>query len=180
MKTGTVTGIFNLDAKTVMMWTDRYKEFFSPEATRSAGNTQRDYNESDIIILNSVRQLRYSGVKDWEEIRNKLAGGWRYTVLPEGAATVGETQMTVYAKTVQTASERDNAVAQLEELELELSAKDELIEQLRQENVMTKETLLREMGELRAKLEREIGQLQGELRVYKDLFVPKKSQNGQE
>ena len=95
MKTGEVAKGFHLDSNTVTAWTDRFAEFFTPEAL-AKDKTQRDYQPEDIILLNTIRGERIKNTK-WDEIRRLLQEKELNNELPADFTTVeGANALTVY------------------------------------------------------------------------------------
>ncbi len=71
MKTGTVAKRFDVDQKTIKIWTDMFPDYFSDGAL-GEGRTQRDYQMEDLIIINTIRVERAKNMP-FEQIGAKLA-----------------------------------------------------------------------------------------------------------
>jgi DNA-binding transcriptional MerR regulator len=152
MKTGKAAKMLDVDPKTVTNWTDvkEFEEFFSLSALGKDGKTQRDYLDSDVLVLNTIRAERSRGA-NWSDIANMLKGGHREVDLPPAALTVdiGTAPIAQYAKLAVAIAERDSAIHRAEELESRL-------EESESRNRELQERLLKEVGELR----QEIGKLE--------------------
>src|SRR6187549_222517 len=71
MKTGTVAKRFDLDQKTIKIWTDMFPDYFTDGAL-GEGRTQRDYQMEDLSILNTIKIERSRNIP-FEQIGAKLA-----------------------------------------------------------------------------------------------------------
>ena len=120
MKTGSVAQKLGIRSpKTISAWTDMFSEFFS-EGARGDTGLQRDFDQNDLVVLNTIRMERLRGA-EWEAIRAVLASGQRESTLPPEAVSIdGENALAVYG--------------QLKTLELALSSAKSEIEQLRKQN----------------------------------------------
>ena len=89
MKTGKVAKSLGIDQKTVTNWTDHLllRRFFSKEALGEAGQTQRDYTEYDLLILNTIRVHRAKNT-EWDDIAEILESGDFDKNLPAAALLV--------------------------------------------------------------------------------------------
>jgi len=97
VKTGKVAKLFGVDPNTIMDWTSRYDEFFTPES-KGEVHSQREYQPEDLIVLNTIRIARKQN-SPWEKIRADLEAGERETTLPPEAATLeGESALTLYTE----------------------------------------------------------------------------------
>ncbi len=126
MKTGKVAKLFGVDPNTVMDWTGRYSEFFTPEA-KGEVHSQREYQPEDLIVLNTIRTARKQNAP-WEKIRADLDAGERETTLPIEAATLeGDSALTLYSELRTTQLELRNAKEENERLRAALSEKDKAL-----------------------------------------------------
>lgn len=89
MKTGQIAKSLAVDPKTITQWTDReeFAKFFSTDA-RGENRSQRDFNESDLLVLNTIRVLREEDNASWEDIEKSLGEGHRDHNLPPDALLV--------------------------------------------------------------------------------------------
>lgn len=126
MKTGKVAKIFGVDPNTITDWTNRYGEFFSFDA-QGRDRTQRDYHPEDLIVINTIKNLR-SRNTDWENIAARLAAGDREATLPPEAMSIqGDTAITIYAQLKSLEVQLTNANHEIERLRQELSEHDERV-----------------------------------------------------
>ena len=60
MKRGKIAKMLGVDPNTVTDWTNReqFSRFFSPEALGLTDQSQRSFNDSDILVLNTIRSGR--------------------------------------------------------------------------------------------------------------------------
>jgi DNA-binding transcriptional MerR regulator len=151
MKTGKAAKVFGLDPKTITNWTDNalLSKFFSRDALGEVGASQRDYNEADILVLNTIRLERSRGA-DWLQIAELLETGVRDKDLPPTAMMV-ETTMPIaqFGKIATLITERDNLKSEVERLNQELEKRDTTID--RQQHRI--EELNRQIGRLEGRLE---------------------------
>lgn len=157
MKTGKVAKIFGVDPKTIVNWTDTevFKKFFTSEALATAGKTQRDYSEADLLVLNTIRIERAQGT-DWEDIAVRLESGHREDELPPQAMLVETTApIAQYGRILALSAERDAALAEVGRMKEELGERNKTIEQLQDEI---------------KQLNREIGRLEGRLGYMEDRY----------
>lgn len=155
MKTGKVAKSLNVDQKTITNWTDHelLRRFFSKEALGEAGQTQRDYTEYDLVILNTIRTERIKNT-DWSEIAEILESGKFDQNLPPSALLVDTSApIQQYGRIVGLITERDSALKEVERLRQETELKDRTIDELQQEI---------------RKLNREIGKLEGKIEMMQD------------
>ncbi len=151
MKTGKVAKALGVDQKTITNWTDHplLRRFFSKEASAESGETQRDYGELDVIILNTVRAARAKNT-DWADIAEILDSGEYDSNLPPSALLVeSSAPIQQYGKMMQLMTERDNYKKEVDRLKAEGALKDRAIENMQQEI----QKLNREIGKLEGKLE---------------------------
>jgi len=155
MKTGKAAKALDVDPKTVINWTDTdgFAEFFSSGALGRDGRTQRDFNESDLVVLNTIRVRRNLG-DSWEDIETYLRSGKRETELPPTAMLV-ETSAPIaqYGRVVALTAERDAALARVKELEKQLVESKEENKELQERLLRDTQALYKEIGSLQAKLE---------------------------
>lgn len=167
MKTGKVAQLLGgLDPQTVNNWVSRpeFEAYFSPTA-RKIGVAQRDFDERDRVILNTIRELRQADSHiSWEEIEARLASGYRCRQWPTSAAVVdGAAPLEMMTTSALAIAERDRALAQLQSLNEEIEAlKQELAEAERRYNERKIEDYRRwsiEQMETQRSLYEEIGRL---------------------
>src|SRR5215207_6216433 len=157
MKTGAVAKRFNVDPNTITAWTDRFAEFFTPEA-KAQDNTQRDYQDEDIVVLNTIRTARVTNTP-WDDIRAMLNSGQRDGKLPPEFTNMDGTQVAaVYLDMREMVVRLNYAQAEIKRLSEADAAKQELLT-VQQKRI---EELLKEVG----KVEREMGKLEGKLEHY--------------
>jgi len=151
MKTGKVAKSLGIDQKTVTNWTDHLllRRFFSKEALGEAGQTQRDYTEYDLLILNTIRVHRAKNT-EWDDIAEILESGDFDKNLPAAALLVeSSTPIQQYGQIMALTTERDAALKEVERLRRESESKDSTIESLQQEV----RKLTREIGRLEGRME---------------------------
>jgi DNA-binding transcriptional MerR regulator len=155
VKTGEAAMAMGIDVGTVRNWIDNQhlSAFFSDGAKGVAGNPHRVLNESDVLVLNTIRHLRATAMTEWGDIAQKLESGFRVQEFPQNAIstdlrTIPIPQAEQAAKYLATVAERDAALAKVGELE-------EYVNQLRQQ-IAQKETDIRELQEQRLRDQREL------------------------
>lgn len=151
MKTGKVGKLFGIDQKTVSNWTDHplLRRFFSKEALGDDGQTQRDYSESDLLVLNTIRAERAKN-SSWLEIAAILEAGTLDQNFPPTALLVeSAVPLQQYGKMMTLMTERDSALKEVERLKQENELKTVTIESLQREI----QKLNREIGKLEGKIE---------------------------
>lgn len=176
MKMSKVAKMIGVDRRTIYNWvTHEALEHLFSERARNEGD--RELNEQDIFIVNTINHLRQNITTDWDEIAQKIEGGYQVTELSIGATEVdtGKTPIQQFTRMIAIAKERDTALKQLEEaraaldqIESQYEAKlDELREQyekrLYDEQSQRREEferLMREASEREGKLQRELGKLE--------------------
>lgn len=134
MKTGKVAKAFGIDRKTVSNWTDmpQFQKYFSSDA-RGIDRTQRDYLESDILIINTIRVMRNKGM-DWDEIAIYLEQGERERELPASAMLVETTApIAQYGRIVELQTALDTAEEQIEELQEYIERLQERVDTVRED-----------------------------------------------
>lgn len=138
MKTGTVAKRFDVDQNTIIAWTKRFPEFFTKEAL-AEGQTQRDYQFEDVIVLNTIR-IERSKNTTWEEIRARLGSGYRdENMPPEFTSIDGTKAISLYAE--------------LRELSAQLRKANDEIERMRREAVETENRFFERMREKDRRIE---------------------------
>jgi DNA-binding transcriptional MerR regulator len=151
MKTGRAAKSLGVDQKTITNWTDHplLRRFFSKEALGESGQTQRDYTEFDLLILNTIRAERAKNT-NWPEIARILESGEFDQNLPPTALLVeGAAPIQQYGKMMALLTERDAALKEVERLNRENELKATTIESLQREI----QKLNREIGKLEGKIE---------------------------
>ena len=111
-----------IDPDTVKNWIarDELKDFFSAAARGDDRKLQRRLEESDLIVLNTVRVLRAQNM-EWDEIADRIRAGTLNRELPfERAIDLGATTRMQIERSLVTVQERDNALAQVGSLENEI------------------------------------------------------------
>ena len=90
MRMGDAAKALNVNNDTIKNWIKRkeFAPFFSPEALRSGGQIQRELNNADLMILNTIRALRSRGESNWEIIAEYIRDGEREPQFPMQAAIV--------------------------------------------------------------------------------------------
>src|SRR5579871_152583 len=132
MKTGKVAKSLGVDQKTITNWTDHVmlRRFFSKEALAESGQTQRDYTDYDLLILNTVRTERTKNT-DWADIAEILESGKFDQNLPPTALLVeSAAPIQQYGKIMALTIERDTALKDVERLKRENEQKNTTIESL--------------------------------------------------
>jgi len=181
MKTGAVAKRFNVDPNTITAWTDRFAEFFTPEA-KAQDNTQRDYQDEDIVVLNTIRTARVTNTP-WDDIRAMLNSGQRDGKLPPEFTNMDGTQVAaVYLDMREMVVRLNYAQAEIKRLSEADAAKQELltVQQKRIEELLkevgkveslreadaTKQKHIEELLREISNLQREMGKLEGKLEHY--------------
>jgi DNA-binding transcriptional MerR regulator len=132
MKTGTVAKRFDLDQKTIKIWTDMFPDHFS-EGARGEGRTQRDYLMEDLWVLNTIKIERTKNVP-FEQIGAKLAAGDIDTDLPpEFTSIEGESAIAIYSELKGYQIQIEHLTQEVERLRKEGKEKEEKIERLNRE-----------------------------------------------
>lgn len=155
MKLSKVGKMIGVSRRTVYNWVTHpsLEQFFSEEARKEG---DRDLDEEDVLLIMTIKFLRDRVTTDWEEIAEKLEGGFRESNLSVGALEVdtGMTPLALMERNLILRQERDEALRQRDE------AKGE-IETIRVSHASEKERLMREIAELN----REIGRLEARLEI---------------
>lgn len=170
MKTGKVAKALGIDRKTVSNWTDMdlFEPFFTPEA-RGIDRTQREYFESDVLVINTIRTLRNQG-KDWDEIAAYLGRGEREQELPASAMLVETTApIAQYGRIVELQTALEGAEEQIDYLREELrtlqsEAQKRLDEVRNQERQVAREREQQLLAEV-IQLHKQIARLEFELEL---------------
>lgn len=132
MKTGTVAKRFDLDQKTVKIWTDMFPDYFTDGAL-GEGRTQRDYQMEDLAILNTIKIERARNTP-FEQIGAKLAAGDIDNNLPpEFASIEGDNAIAVYSQIKGFQIQIDNLLQEVDRLRKDGKEKDDKIERLNRE-----------------------------------------------
>jgi len=151
MKPAKIARLLNIDQKTVTNWTDHpaLRRFFSLDALSEDKPRQREYNEADVLVLNTIRNERARNTP-WEEIAITLANGYLDRNLPASSLLVDAGVPVVqYERFLALTNERDTALKEVERLLQEGKIKDALLETLRKDM----RDLNREIGRLEGRLE---------------------------
>jgi DNA-binding transcriptional MerR regulator len=132
MKTGTVAKRFDLDQKTIKMWTDMFPDYFS-EGALGEGRTQRDYQMEDLPILNTIKIERSRNVP-FEQIGAKLAAGDIDSNLPpEFTSIEGDNAIAVYSQIKGFQIQIEGLLQEVERLRKDGKEKEDKIERLNRE-----------------------------------------------
>jgi DNA-binding transcriptional MerR regulator len=171
VKTGEAAKILGVDPKTIRNWIDDYglDPFFSSSALGKDGTIQRMLTEGDLLVLNTIRAKKAHGTTDWADIGAYLESGKRETEFPQNAIsadtrTISVEQAQQSARALATMSERDAALARIDELNNELQVLREDVRRLQKEKEEQREGHYREMMEL----SRQMGKLEGQLEFYRN------------
>lgn len=152
MKTGQVAKDMMKDPQTITAWigAPEFRQWFSAHARGELG--QRDINETEYDVLNTIRFLRNQNFTI-ADIAAKLDDGFRASEPPPGLATRPSAMpATVYANQV-------SAIRENEELRQQNEAQAAEIARLNRELQATTERLLHEWRQSEQSLNREIGKL---------------------
>jgi len=186
MKTGKVAQIFKVDQKTVMSWVDLFPAFFTDSAKGTHGRAQRDFTDSDVYVLNTIYKLRGEGIRDWEEIRQRLKRGDRDKELPMVTPAIdNETSLVVQFAEIAALRTR---IAEFEkdarqwyeerkEYLTTIQSQQEEINQLRSEMSKVELRLSKESHKEQVELHREYANLISELNHKIGLLEGKQSRN---
>lgn len=155
MKTGQVAQALDIDPKTVLNWVDHpvLSKFFSASAHQQEGQLQREFTQDDLLVLNTIRNLRATmsaNKPDWFVIAAQLDAGRRDNVLPLAAMTAntGVTDMERFEQAIITKARLDSAMNQIDFLNRQ-------IERLEQDIDKHLERIM-EAREDKARLQREL------------------------
>jgi DNA-binding transcriptional MerR regulator len=167
MKSGKLGKMMGKDPDTIINWTKRpeVSKFFSPSAMITRG--QREFNDKDVQIINSIRQWLSEGVA-WEDIATRLEAGERVLEFPVSAAGVeGITPVEVYGQGVASATQLKEAQTRIRDLEGKL-------DELQEKRLEDQRRMLGEREDLLVK----IGRLERELEMYKEALRKQKAGDG--
>ncbi len=151
MKAARVAKILGVDQKTITNWTDHLllRRFFTVDAISEDKRRNREYSESDVLTLNTIRVERARNTP-WEEIATILNNGYLDRNLPASSLLVDSAVPAVqYERFLALSVERDTALKEVERLKQENESKNAIIDALQQEIRM----LNREIGKLEGKIE---------------------------
>ena len=121
MKMSKVAKMIGVDRRTIYNWVTNpsLSHLFSPGAQNEG---DRDLNEEDIFVVNTINHLRQNITTNWDEIAQRMDEGYRVTDLSINATDVdtGKTPLQQFTRTLAIAQERDMALKQLDEVRQEL------------------------------------------------------------
>ena len=154
MRRGKVAKLLGVDPNTITDWVtrDQFTRFFSIDAHAEGKGVQRTFNESDVLVLNTIRTGR-SKNQSWDEIAKELESGTRELDLPPSALMVETTAPIAQYGKIQAYEARIDLLEQqihdmgerhIEELEILRTERDDWIEragELREEIGMLKALL---------------------------------------
>lgn len=160
MRSGELAKILGVSDQTLLNWMkeEGIQKHLSAEALGKAGNVQRIFLESDVLVMNTVRTLRARGTTSWDEIGRVLDTDHREREFPQNA--IGSDMRTIPVPQAKQAAEY---AAIILERDLALKRIDELNAELAKERA-EREKVLREMNDLY----RTIGRLEGRLEAQED------------
>jgi DNA-binding transcriptional MerR regulator len=152
MRSGEVGKLLGIDRSTVKNWTDRPEltKYFTESARRGV-ELQREYDQADILVINTIRTERQRGAK-WSDIAALLETGYRDADLPLSASTVEMTPAETFAKSLQLQIERDRAMELVAQYKDMLETKERELEAAHQAKAAETERLMREIGDLREQI----------------------------
>lgn len=162
MRFGELTSTLGVGRDAIQAWMahPELNRFFSEGALLKAGAPQRIFDESDVLVLNTIRWLRYEdNVTDWQAIAAYLDSGQRHQEFPQNAVakdtrTIPIPQAEQSARAAATLAERDAALAKVRELESEIERLRGELDKQRERSDNKIEALLREIAELRYQMGR--------------------------
>ena len=132
MKTGTVAKRFDLDQKTIKIWTDMFPDYFTDGAL-GEGRTQRDYQMEDLSILNTIKIERSRNIP-FEQIGAKLAAGDIDSNLPpEFTSIEGDNAIQVYSQIKGFQIQIEGLLEEVDRLRKDGKEKEDKIERLNRE-----------------------------------------------
>ena len=138
MKMSKVAKIIGVDRRTIYNWvTHESLEHLFSESARNEGD--RELDEHDIFVANTINYLRQRVTTDWDEIAEKIEDGYQVADFSAGAADVdtGKTPLQQFTRTLAIVQERDAALRQLQDAQKELmeieSRYEARLEQLREQ-----------------------------------------------
>ncbi len=167
MKTGKAGLFLDVNLRTLKNWIERFPEFFSA-AARGENVMQRSLNETDLIVLNTIKTLRSQGIQEWDVIGERLKAGYRVSDIPDTAIFVdmGATPVQAVQRAIVTRQELDIA---LEKINEQADLIDELEAQLKQtqaEATTVERELQSNLHEQQLKYEIEIARLKMQLEMW--------------
>ena len=121
MKMSKVAKMIGVDRRTIYNWVNhKALEHLFSEAARNEWD--RDLDEHDIFVVNTINHLRQNVTTDWEKIAEKIEEGYQYTDFSIGAVDVdtGKTPLQQFTRALAIAHERDVALQKLEEVQKQL------------------------------------------------------------
>jgi len=162
MRLGEAAKNLGVNPDTLVNWITRFPNYFSTEARHNDGKLQRDINDADLLTLNTIRVLRAT-TRDWEKIEAALASGKRELELPPDAQLIeGKTPIQVYQNVIALQQQLDQSREELARVRAELA-------EIRRE----KDDLQRETGKQKEALQREIGKLEGQVEMLREMLAKK-------
>lgn len=179
MKMSKVAKMIGVDRRTIYNWVthESLGHLFS-EGARNEGD--RELNEQDIFVVNTINYLRQNVTTDWDEIAERIEEGYQVTDFSIGAVDVdtGKTPLQQFTRTLAIVQERDAALKQLEEAQKELreiesryetkldELRDHYEAKLEEERKRGRDELMQERKQSREEMERllrEIAELRYEI-----------------
>lgn len=149
MKIGEVADQLGVTTQTIRNWVKRpaLSPLFSDGANGTPGNPA-DFNEFDVLLLNSIRALMDSTKGNWSETEAQIAGGWREPLMPERAAIVASSSL----GGVQLASRAQSAEDRIIVLQQQAEDLQKRLDDEQDKHRGNIERLTREMGDVRSEL----------------------------
>jgi hypothetical protein len=156
MKTGQVAQALDVDAKTILNWTDHpvLNKFFSDGARGAKGNLQRVFSQQDLLILNTVRVARSrqpANRPDWNAIAGAIENGELTNALPLSAYTAdtGITEMDRVQTSLSLQVKLDSALEKITEYKRAIDERDQRIRELEKKDADWNERFYTETARLR-------------------------------
>jgi DNA-binding transcriptional MerR regulator len=176
MKTGKVAKALGIDSKTITNWARRREliSLFSEGAKLEAGKAQRDFNMDDQLILNTIRHLRNDkGEDDWETIAAEIRSGFRQAEMPDSFYTTETTtSMQVYTQMIEIKNQLDLVLSERDQLRNELDKERERFKaELKEERERSEQKLKEERGEYTSEiidLNRQIARLEVRMEIMQE------------
>ncbi len=132
MKTGTVAKRFDVDQKTIKIWTDMFPDHFTDGAL-GEGRTQRDYQMEDLVILNTIKMERSRNIP-FEQISAKLAAGDIDANLPPEFTSIdGDNAIAIYSQIKGFQIQIEGLLEEVDRLRKDGKEKEDKIERLNRE-----------------------------------------------
>lgn len=157
MKTGEIAKLIGRNARTIINWVDEFPNYFSATA-RAGGRTHKIYDDSDKLVLNTIRHLRDSGYSP-SQIEDELSAGFRHTEFTfDQVFASTDTDAERFALSLRVAAQRDELVKALEDKENEIAL-------LKDENTKLRQDKLSD--------QREIGRLEGQIEMLREMLKMK-------